>query len=139
MVEEMSLQAGLVAHPSPTYVFPEMAVLPDQQPPGLHLQFEPPDGLDHGLGCEELAGGATEAVQLPSGRVGAQGHLLFGGGFGHAEVVVTAHGNGHSAHCTDMRRKVWLHTPGVRTWTVETKYHELYKAVLKKAAGISGR
>lgn len=88
-----------------TYVFPEMAVLPDQQPLGLHLQFEPPDGLDHGLGCEELAGGTAEAVQLPPGRVGAQGHLLFGGGFGHAEVVVTAHGNGHSAHCTEMRRK----------------------------------
>lgn len=94
-----------MAHPSVTYVFPEMAVLPDQQPLGLHLQFEPPDGLDHGLGCEELAGGATQAVQLPSGRVGAQGHLLFGGGFGHTEVVVTAHGNRHSARCAERKRE----------------------------------
>lgn len=85
-----------------TDVFPEMAVLPDQQSLGLHLQLQPADGLDHGLGREELAGGATEAVQLPSGRVGTQGHLLFGGRLGNTEVVVTAHGNGHSAHCTGM-------------------------------------
>lgn len=96
-----------------TDVFPEMAVLTDQQPSGLHLQLQPPDGLDHGLRREELAGGTTEAVQLPSGRVGAEGHLLFGGGFGHAEVVDAAHGNGHGAHCTAKKKSLMLN----RLWT----------------------
>ena len=75
-----------------TYVLPKMAVLSHQQPLGLHLQFEPLDGLDHGLGREELAGGATEAVQLPPGRVRAERHLLFGGGLGDAEVAIIHQG-----------------------------------------------
>lgn len=77
-----------------------MAVFSDKQPLGLHLQFEPLNGLDHGLRCEQLAGRTTEAVQLPPGRVGAEGHLLFGGRFGHAELVVAAHDNVHGVHYT---------------------------------------
>lgn len=82
-----------------------MAVFADEQPLGLHLQLQLLDGLDHGLGCEELAGRATEAVQLPSGRVGAERHLLFGGSFRHVELVVAAHDNGRRVHCTGNKRK----------------------------------
>lgn len=75
-----------------------MAVFPDEQPPGLHLQLQPLNRLDHGLGGEQLAGSATEAVQLPLGRVGAERHLLFGGSFRHAELLIAAHGNRHGVH-----------------------------------------
>lgn len=81
-----------------TYILPKMAVLPDQQPLSLHLQFQLLNGLDHGLRREQLAGGATEAVQLPTGHVGAEGHLLFGGCFGHAELVAAAQCQRGSAH-----------------------------------------
>lgn len=75
-----------------------MAVFSDEQPLGLHLQFKPLNSLDHGLRCEQLAGRATEAVQLPSGRVRAERHLLFGGSIRHNELVVATHGDGHSTH-----------------------------------------
>lgn len=39
-----------------------MAVFSDEQPLGLHFDFQPLNGLDHGLGGEQLAGGTTEAV-----------------------------------------------------------------------------
>lgn len=84
---------------SVTDVLPKMAVFSDKQPLGLHLQFEPLNGLDHGLGCEQLAGRSTETVQLASGSVGAERHLLFGGSFGYTEVVIAAHGNRQSVHC----------------------------------------
>lgn len=45
-----------------TYVLPKMAVFSDEQPLGLHLQFEPLNSLDHGLRCEQLARRTTEAV-----------------------------------------------------------------------------
>jgi len=84
---------------SVTYVLPKVAVFPDEQPLGLHLQLQPLDGLDRGLGSEQLAGGAAEAVQLPPGRVGAEGHLLFGGRSRHTALVAAAHGEEHSIHC----------------------------------------
>ena len=91
---------------SVTYVLPKMAVFADEQPLGLHLQFEPLNRLDHGLGREQLAGRTAEAVQFPSGRVGAEGHLLLGGSLGHAELVVAAHGDGHGTHCT--KRNIFI-------------------------------
>lgn len=77
-----------------------MAIFSDEQPLGLHLQLEPLNGLDHSLRCEQMTGRTTEAVQLPSSCVGAERHLLFGGSFGHIEVVNGAHGEGHSIHYT---------------------------------------
>lgn len=66
-----------------------MAVFSDEQPLGLHLYLQPLNGFDHRLRREQLAGGATEAVQLTSGRVGAEGHLLFGRRFGNVELVAS--------------------------------------------------
>lgn len=82
-----------------------MAVFSDKQPLGLHLQLQPLDSLDHGVGCKQLAGGAAEAVQLPPSCVGAERHLLLGGSFRHAELVVTAHRNGHGIHYKENKQR----------------------------------
>lgn len=87
-----------------TNVLPKMAVFADEQPLGLHLQLQPLNSLDHGLRGEQLAGRTTEAVQLPSSRVGAEGHLLFGGSFRHTVLVVAANGEGHCVHYTRNKR-----------------------------------
>lgn len=79
-----------------TDVLPEVAVFPNKEPSSLHFQLKSLNSLDHGFRCEQVAGTSTETVQLPSGSVGAERHLLFGGSFGHTELVITAHGNGCS-------------------------------------------
>lgn len=75
-----------------------MAIFSDKQPLGLHFQLQPLDSLDHGVRCKQLAGRAAEAVQLSPSCVGAERHLLLGGSFRHAELVVSTHRNGHGIH-----------------------------------------
>lgn len=94
------LHTGSVKHCSFTDVLPKMAVFSHEQPLGLHLQFEPLNRLDHGIRREQLAGGTTQTIQLPPGRVGAERHLLFGGSFGHTELVIAAQDDGRSIHYT---------------------------------------
>lgn len=88
-----------------TDVLPKMAIFSHKQPPGLHLQLQPLDGLDHHVRCKQLAGGATEAVQLAPSCVCAERHLLLGGSFRYTELVVAAHHEGQSIHYKENKHK----------------------------------